>query len=266
MKKEKVIYTTVFIFFALCFGILKYIGEKVHEDILYIGTEEYGVNYLLRSQIKKGNLHIDYTGPIVKESYYALNDNFIKNNFNITIRDKKGLILAKQKINPDNIDMRINEHIILNAVIPDISWIDRIKGLDIKLTIPKIIMDNTYVNDDVRYLCNISNKSFRKYGTWRGQFGDLTPEQAKNIIKALQKKNLPNDYCEESAYLLLSYYPNGIKLMSHLYCNGDGHNILLIIDNEDGDILVPDQITEKFKNENLPFYKYNNFTGLVSLD
>lgn len=252
MKKEKVIYITVFLIFVLCFGILKYIGEKKYDDILYIGTNEYGVNYLSRSQIKKGNLYIDYTGPVVKESYYILNDNYIKNNFNITIRDKKGLILAKQKVNPDNIDMRTNEHIILNAVIPSISWFDRLKGLDIKLNIPEILMDNTYVNDDVSYLCSISNKPIEEYGTWRGQFGDITPEQATNIIKALKKKNLPNDDCA-TARIQASYYPNGINLMPHLYCSGS--DIQLCID--DGYCLTTYQITKKFKNENLPFYKVN---------
>lgn len=140
LKNRHILFTILLILLLFIFLIIKWNCEKLHQDIFHYSDNK--TTYLVNSKIKKNNLYLTVIGPISK-------GNFSTHEITVEIKDKDGVILGQTNVKNVDIFNQKNEHIRFNAIIPNISWKDRLSSFDINITLPFKYYSPYYINNDM---------------------------------------------------------------------------------------------------------------------
>lgn len=145
MKYDKkiVIVGIIVLVILSVFLTIKYNCEKLHQDILMYGDKDVSAVYLVNSKIRKDNLYLDIIGPISKGNV------FIDSDINIEIKDNLGTTIGKSLIKDSEIFNTSGKHITFSAMIPNITWKDRLAGIKIDMFLSRKYTDKYCINNDM---------------------------------------------------------------------------------------------------------------------
>lgn len=141
--KKTVIVAIIVLIILSVFLIIKYNCEKLHQDILMYGDKDVSAVYLVNSKIRKDNLYLDIIGPISKGNV------FIDSDINIEIKDNLGAIIGKYLVKDSEIFNTRGKHITFSAMIPNITWKDRLAGIKIDMLLSGKYIDKYCINNDM---------------------------------------------------------------------------------------------------------------------
>lgn len=145
MKYDKkiVIVGIIVLVILSVFLTIKYNCEKLHQDILMYGDKDVSAVYLVNSKIRKDNLYLDIIGPISKGNV------FIDSDINIEIKDNAGTTIGKSLVKDSEIFNTSGKHITFSAMIPNITWKDRLTGIKIDMLLSGKYIDKYCINNDM---------------------------------------------------------------------------------------------------------------------
>lgn len=145
MKYDKkiVIVGIIVLVILSVFLTIKYNCEKLHQDILMYGDKDVSAVYLVNSKIRKDNLYLDIIGPISKGNV------FIDSDINIEIKDNSGTTIGKSLVKDSEIFNTSGKHITFSAMIPNITWKDRLAGIKIEMILSEKYINNYCINNDM---------------------------------------------------------------------------------------------------------------------
>lgn len=148
MKYDKkiVIVGIIVLVILSVFLTIKYNCEKLHQDILMYGDKDVSAVYLVNSKIRKDNLYLDIIGPISKGNV------FIDSDINIEIKDNSGTTIGKSLVKDSEIFNTRGKHITFSAMIPNITWKDRLAGINIEMILSGKYTNNYCINNDMSNL------------------------------------------------------------------------------------------------------------------
>ena len=140
MKYDKkiVIVEIIVLVILSVFLTIKYNCEKLHQDILMYGDKDVSAVYLINSKIRKDNLYLDIIGPISKGNV------FIDSDINIEIKDNSGTTIGKSLVKDSEIFNTSGKHITFSAMIPNITWKDRLAGIKIDMLLSGKYIDKYF--------------------------------------------------------------------------------------------------------------------------
>lgn len=141
-KNQKIIGIVLLTILSI-FLIIKYNCEKLHQDILMYGDKDVSAVYLVNSKIRKDNLYLDIIGPISKGNV------FVDSDINIEIKDNFGAIIGKYLVKDSEIFNTRGKHITFSAIIPNITWKDRLTGFKIDMILSGKYIDKYFINNDM---------------------------------------------------------------------------------------------------------------------
>lgn len=227
---KKLIITLFSIFLLLISTILivKYNCEKLHQEIMYFGEDGIGATYLVNSKIRNNSLYIDAIGPISKVSYTIVDKDIY---INLYVKSKDGINIGNINVINENINKQQNTHITFSTVIPNITWIDKLKSFELNIKMPYRYYSNNFINDDKSNLMGYIPFKKEKVNPTIGNT-NATWESALNIVRALNKKEI---YTTPELQEQLGHFKDGEKLTT------------IISFNDKGDIVIGDN--GKFYNE-----------------
>lgn len=161
-KQQKIIIGVFAVILAI-FLIVKYNCEKVKQEVLEYGSgDKIEVSYLINSRIRNNCLHVDVIGPISKGTP------FYRSEINFYVKDKNGTTLGKSIIKDDEIFNSRGKHITFSTIIPNVTWKDRLCGIDMGMLLPYMYYSKNYVNNDKSNLhlyykkCIKQNKEYNR--------------------------------------------------------------------------------------------------------
>ncbi len=143
LNKNQIIIGIVLLTILSIFLIIKHSCEKLHQDILMYGDKDVSAVYLVNSKIRKDNLYLDIIGPISKGNV------FIDSDINIEIKDNFGAIIGKYLVKDSEIFNTRGKHITFSAIIPNITWKDKLTGFKIDMFLSRKYTDKYCINNDM---------------------------------------------------------------------------------------------------------------------
>lgn len=195
MKYDKkiVIVGIIVLVILSVFLTIKYNCEKLHQDILMYGDKDVSAVYLVNSKIRKDNLYLDIIGPISKGNV------FIDSDINIEIKDNLGTTIGKSLIKDSEIFNTSGKHITFSAMIPNITWKDRLAGIKIEMILSEKYINNYCINNDMSNIKlyykgektnnNTKDLNWVKYQLWSQGLSYEGLIDAFNVIKNTKIKN-----------------------------------------------------------------------------
>lgn len=244
MKYDKkiVIVGIIVLVILSVFLTIKYNCEKLHQDILMYGDKDVSAVYLVNSKIRKDNLYLDIIGPISKGNV------FIDSNINIEIKDNSGTTIGKSLVKDSEIFNTSGKHITFSAMIPNITWKDRLAGIKIDMLLSEKYINNYCINNDMSniklyYKGDNTTKTSVKlfYNAWKDKnkdkfkyegeyFGDtgLKTSTVKNALTAIEKRGIQTD---EELQKQLKYF--GVTELIPFVHLDEMHNIRVTIGEHD---------------------------------
>lgn len=283
MKYDKkiVIVGIIVLVILSVFLTIKYNCEKLHQDILMYGDKDVSAVYLVNSKIRKDNLYLDIIGPISKGNV------FIDSDINIEIKDNSGTTIGKSLVKDSEIFNTSGKHITFSAMIPNITWKDRLAGIKIDMLLSGKYIDKYCINNDMSniklyYKGDNTTKTSVKlfYNMWRDKnkdnyvykygkndyFGDtgLKTSSVFNILKEVSKCGVTNrdELTKQLSYLGASTLNPYVHLDENhnIYISIDGHNIPISQMQEETKIGIKDKagniLKRIIKGNNKPKPKY----------
>lgn len=195
MKYDKkiVIVGIIVLVILSVFLTIKYNCEKLHQDILMYGDKDVSAVYLVNSKIRKDNLYLDIIGPISKGNV------FIDSDINIEIKDNSGTTIGKSLVKDSEIFNTSGKHITFSAMIPNITWKDRLAGIKIDMLLSGKYINNCCINNDMSNIKlyykgektnnNTKDLNWVKYQLWSQGLSYEGLIDAFNVIKNTKIKN-----------------------------------------------------------------------------
>lgn len=244
MKYDKkiVIVGIIVLVILSVFLTIKYNCEKLHQDILMYGDKDVSAVYLVNSKIRKDNLYLDIIGPISKGNV------FIDSDINIEIKDNSGTTIGKSLVKDSEIFNTSGKHITFSAMIPNITWKDRLAGINIEMILSGKYIDKYCINNDMSniklyYKGDKTRKTFLKlslnickdkhknnyiykYGkdTYFADSG-VKASSIRNLAETLTKRGVHTD--QDLMRQLRYFGAEGLAPYIHL---DENHNIVVTID------------------------------------
>lgn len=244
MKYDKkiVIVGIIVLVILSVFLTIKYNCEKLHQDILMYGDKDVSAVYLVNSKIRKDNLYLDIIGPISKGNV------FIDSDINIEIKDNSGTTIGKSLVKDSEIFNTSGKHITFSAMIPNITWKDRLTGIKIDMLLSGKYIDKYCINNDMSNIklyykgdkkrktflklslniCKDKHKDNYVYKYGKDTYFDDSGVKAssiRNLAETLTKRGVHTD--QDLMRQLRYFGEEGLAPYIHL---DENHNIVITID------------------------------------
>lgn len=141
-KQHKIIITILAVILTVFFFV-KYNCEKVQQDVLEYGSgNNIEASYIVNSRIRNNSLYVDVIGPISKGTPFFCSE------INFYVKDINGTTLGKSIIKDEEVFNSCGKHITFSTIIPNVTWKDRLCGIEIGMVLPYMYYSKNYVNND----------------------------------------------------------------------------------------------------------------------
>lgn len=201
MKYDKkiVIVGIIVLVILSVFLTIKYNCEKLHQDILMYGDKDVSAVYLVNSKIRKDNLYLDIIGPISKGNV------FIDSDINIEIKDNSGTTIGKSLVKDSEIFNTSGKHITFSAMIPNITWKDRLAGIKIDMLLSGKYIDKYCINNDMSNIkLYYKDNKINENENENIEYKNIKPNFIIHLFQKIDQKSNPTTYIRNT--LLVNGY------------------------------------------------------------